>query len=44
MKRITGGEDGEDRGGEITIDEQSWKPNRECEVACVPGSPFQSAD
>lgn len=38
------GADREDRGREITIDEESWTPNREFEVGlCLPSSPFSLA-
>lgn len=38
------GEDREDKGREITIDEESRKPSKECEASlCVPGSPFPLA-
>lgn len=33
----------EDGGKEMSIDVESWEPNGEREVLCVPGSPFSSA-
>lgn len=32
----------EDGGKEMPIDEESWEPNGEHEVLCVPDSPFLS--